>query len=162
LAYIVAQLHSYYLSESDTDVKGKAYEEVVGSNLRGDRGEFFTPRNICKMAVKMLDPDPKHFICDPAVGTGGFLTIAMNHVLRKIEASEKRKWKNPAAATMREQRELFQKIQDYANTHITGIDLNPNLVQAAKMNMVMNNDGSGALFQGNAYSGPRKLDHSVS
>lgn len=47
LAYLVGQLQMYSLLESDIDVKGRAYEEIVGSNLRGDRGEFFTPRNIC-------------------------------------------------------------------------------------------------------------------
>ena len=56
LAYIVSQLQMYTLLDSDVDVKGRAYEEIVGSNLRGDRGEFFTPRNICRMAVSMLDP----------------------------------------------------------------------------------------------------------
>ena len=56
LAYIVSQLQKYSLLDSNIDVKGRAYEEIVGSNLRGDRGEFFTPRNICKMAVEMLDP----------------------------------------------------------------------------------------------------------
>jgi type I restriction enzyme M protein len=44
LAYPVTQLQMYSLLESDIDVKGRAYEEIVGSNLRGDRGEFFTPR----------------------------------------------------------------------------------------------------------------------
>lgn len=43
LAYIVSQLQMYSLLESDIDVKGRAYEEIVGANLRGDRGEFFTP-----------------------------------------------------------------------------------------------------------------------
>ena len=71
LAYLVSQLQMYSLLESDVDVKGRAYEEIVGSNLRGDRGEFFTPRNICEMAVAMLDPGEEDFILDPACGTGG-------------------------------------------------------------------------------------------
>jgi len=154
LAYVVSQLQSYSLLDSEIDVKGKAYEEIVGSNLRGDRGEFFPPRNICKMAVLMLDPEPKHHVLDPACGTGGFLTISMNHVLKKIESAEKRKWRNAEDGTEREQRELFQKIQEYAISHVTGIDFNPNLVKAAKMNMVMNNDGSGGLFQGNSLARP--------
>lgn len=45
LAYIVAEMQYISLSESETDVKGAAYEELVGENLRGDRGEYFTPRN---------------------------------------------------------------------------------------------------------------------
>ena len=52
IAYLVTQLQMYSLLDSDVDVKGRAYEEIVGSNLRGDRGEFFTPRNICRMAVQ--------------------------------------------------------------------------------------------------------------
>jgi type I restriction enzyme M protein len=39
-AYLVSQLQMYSLLESDIDVKDRAYEEIVGSNLRGDRGEF--------------------------------------------------------------------------------------------------------------------------
>ena len=46
LAYIVSELQRYSLLNTNIDIKGKAYEEIVGANLRGDRGEFFTPRNI--------------------------------------------------------------------------------------------------------------------
>jgi len=102
LAYIVSQLQSYSLLESAIDVKGRAYEEIVGSNLRGDRGEFFTPRNVCRMAVEMLDPGPKHMILDPACWTGGFLIIAMNHVIKKIREAERKKWKKPDAPTEKE------------------------------------------------------------
>ena len=83
----------YTLLDSDVDVKGRAYEEIVGSNLRGDRGEFFTPRNICHMAVQMLDPGEKHLVLDPSCGTGGFLITAMHHVIAKIETEERLKWK---------------------------------------------------------------------
>jgi type I restriction enzyme M protein len=154
LAYIVAQLQTFSLLESDVDVKGKAYEEIVGSNLRGDRGEFFTPRNICEMAVRMVDPEPNQLILDPACGTGGFLITAMNHVLEKIEESERAKRKKPDAPTDSERARTESRRQDYLKKKIVGIDLNPNLVKAAKMNMVMNNDGSGNLYQGNALARP--------
>ena len=154
LAYIVAQLQGANLLDSEIDVKGKAYEEIVGSNLRGDRGEFFTPRNVCRMAVTMLDPGPDDLILDPACGTGGFLTIAMNHVIAKIEKRVEKRWRNRDAPTDRERRDKWQAIQEYANTQIVGIDINPNLVKAAKMNMVLNNDGSGGLYQGNALERP--------
>jgi type I restriction enzyme M protein len=81
LAYVVSELQQYSLLDSSVDVKGVAYEEIVGSNLRGDRGEFFTPRNACRMAVKMINPQPHELVLDPACGTGGFLVISMNHVL---------------------------------------------------------------------------------
>jgi type I restriction enzyme M protein len=43
VAFVISQLQGYSLLASPVDVKGVAYEEIVGSNLRGDRGEFFTP-----------------------------------------------------------------------------------------------------------------------
>lgn len=154
LAYIVSQIQSYSLLESEIDVKGKAYEEIVGSNLRGDRGEFFTPRNICRMAVRMLDPGAKDLVLDPACGTGGFLIMAMNHVRERIEDSERLRWKDRDRPSKHDQQELFRKTQHYLAHKIIGIDLNPNLVKASKMNMVMNNDGSGGLYQGNSLERP--------
>jgi type I restriction enzyme M protein len=147
LAYLVSQLQMYSLLESDIDVKGRAYEEIVGSNLRGDRGEFFTPRNICKMAIEMLDPGEKQLVLDPACGTGGFLITAMNYVIAKIQTAENKKWGNNIE---RAENAIRDRMKNYAEKFITGIDFNPELVKASKMNMVMNNDGAGGLFQTNS------------
>lgn len=153
LTYLVSQLQMYSLLESDVDVKGRAYEEIVGSNLRGDRGEFFTPRNICRMAVEMLDPGENDLILDPACGTSGFLITAMNHVLDKIRAVELRKWKGDLN---RAQEPIRARMQRFARKHIAGIDFNPELVKASKMNMVMNNDGAGGLYQANSLENPAR------
>ena len=153
LAYIVQQLQMYALLESDIDVKGRAYETIVGSNLRGDRGEFFTPRNICQMAVEMLDPGEKHRIADPACGTGGFLITAMNHVVAKITNAvlETRNGDYTKAAPVIETRST-----QFVKNYIFGLDFNPELVKASKMNMVMNNDGAGGLYQANSLERPVK------
>ncbi|MBJ3778826.1 N-6 DNA methylase [Acuticoccus mangrovi] len=154
LAYIVSQLQMYSLLESDIDVKGRAYEEIVGSNLRGDRGEFFTPRNICQMTVAMLDPGERQVILDPACGTGGFLITAMNYVIEKIRSAEISKWGDVERA----ETAIRQRVQRFAQNYIVGMDLNPNLVKASKMNMVMNNDGAGGLFQANSLKAPATWD----
>lgn len=158
LAYIVSQLQMYSLLESDVDVKGHAYEEIVGSNLRGDRGEFFTPRNICEMAVKMLDPQEGLTILDPACGTGGFLISAMNHVIEKIRFLEIEKWKGDLA---RAESKITARIAKFAGSSIVGLDFNPELVKATKMNMVMNNDGAGGLYQANSLSSPAKWEEGL-
>ena len=155
LTYVVSELQQYSLLDSPVDVKGKAYEEVVGSNLRGDRGEFFTPRNACRMAVKMLNPTPKERILDPACGTGGFLISAMNHVLAQIHELHSGRWKN-ARPTETQLTEYFRQQQEYLKNNVFGLDLNPALVRAAKMNMVMNNDGAGNLFQCNSLENPHR------
>jgi type I restriction enzyme M protein len=155
LAYLVTQLQMYSLLESDIDVKGRAYEEIVGSNLRGDRGEFFTPRNVCQMAVAMLDPSEKELILDPACGTGGFLITAMNHVIEKIRTAEMTKWGNNVK---RAEDAAQGRIRKFAEKYIVGMDFNPELVKASKMNMVMNNDGAGGLFQANSLESPVMWD----
>lgn len=158
VAFVVTQLQGYSLLLSPVDVKGVAYEEIVGSNLRGDRGEFFTPRNACRMAVTMLNPEPDERILDPSCGTGGFLITGMNHALDFIEQSERAQWADPSNGTDAERQELFRRRSEYLSQFVFGIDLNPALVRAAKMNMVMNNDGSGGLWQANTLENPHKWD----
>ncbi|WP_204318937.1 N-6 DNA methylase [Microbacterium sp. B35-04] len=152
LAYIVTQLQMFSLLDSDVDVKGKAYEEIVGSNLRGDRGEFFTPRNVCNMMVNMLDPGDKDLILDPACGTGGFLIAAMNHVL----ASLKQEVRASGRSRQLQDETLRDRKKYFLENKLVGLDFNPNLVRATKMNMVMNNDGSGGLFQANSLDNPTR------
>jgi type I restriction enzyme M protein len=158
LAYIVSQLQIYSLLESDVDVKGHAYEEIVGANLRGDRGEFFTPRNICNMAIAMLDPQEDQLILDPACGTGGFLIAAMSHVIEAVRKGELARWGNNIE---RAETTVRQRVTRYAEKRILGIDFNPNLVKASKMNMVMNNDGAGGLFQANSLASPATWDNDL-
>lgn len=154
LAYVVSQLQGYSLLASPVDVKGIAYEEIVGSNLRGDRGEFFTPRNACRMAVEMLAPEPGEKMIDPACGTGGFLITAMNHALKVLRENEAELWNDKESPNSYEVEELYRKRTEYLSTCVYGMDLNPSLVRAAKMNMVMNNDGSGGLFRENSLANP--------
>jgi type I restriction enzyme M protein len=161
MAYVVTELQGYSLLASPVDVKGVAYEEIVGSNLRGDRGEFFTPRNACRMAVTMINPQPDERALDPSCGTGGFLITAMNHALDYVDQAERDQWIDPANGTDAERQELFRRRSEYLSQCVFGIDLNPALVRAAKMNMVMNNDGSGGLRQANALENPHRWDASL-
>jgi type I restriction enzyme M protein len=153
-AYVVSQLQQFSLLGSPVDVKGVAYEEIVGSNLRGDRGEFFTPRNACRMAVEMLAPRDHEVLLDPACGTGGFLITAMNAALEHLEQAESSQWADPTSPSQYERRELDRKRHEFLFERVSGFDLNPALVRAAKMNMVMNNDGEGGLFQANSLANP--------
>lgn len=162
VAFVVSQLQGYSLLHSPVDVKGVAYEEIVGSNLRGDRGEFFTPRNACRMAVTMLNPQPDEKLLDPAAGTGGFLITAMNHALGHIEAIHRAEWADPTRGTDEERDELYRARYEYLSGRVNALDLNPGLVRAAKMNMVMNNDGSGGLWQSNSLANPRTWDPAAS
>ena len=157
LAYIVSELQKYSLLNTNIDIKGKAYEEIVGANLRGDRGEFFTPRNVMKMVVEMINPGVDEKVLDSSCGTGGFLVNAMTHVIEKLEKQfeeelgmPKNEWNNEAINTFRD------RVSDMAKSNYFGFDINPDLVKATKMNMVMNNDGSGNILQSNSLLPPHE------
>jgi len=155
LAYIVSELQKYSLLNTHIDIKGKAYEELVGANLRGDRGEFFTPRNVMHMTVEMLDPRDNEKVLDPACGTGGFLVIAMNKVIARLKGQLARELSKPAEDWSDDEKRVFQdRVREIAESNFFGFDLNPDLVKATKMNMVMNNDGSGHIFQTNSLLPP--------
>lgn len=157
LAYIVSELQKYSLLNTNIDIKGKAYEEIVGANLRGDRGEFFTPRNVMKMVVEMINPKMDERVLDSSCGTGGFLVTAMTHVIADLEKEfsdeigcSHKDWDNDSV------RVFNDRISDMASHYYFGFDINPDLVKATKMNMVMNNDGSGNILQTNSLLPPHE------
>jgi type I restriction enzyme M protein len=157
LAYIVSELQKYSLLNTHIDIKGKAYEELVGANLRGDRGEFFTPRNVMRMTVEMLDLQDHEKVLDPACGTGGFLVIAMNKVLARLEAQLARDLGKPKEEWSDDDKQLFHsRVREIAESNFFGFDINPDLVKATKMNMIMNNDGSGNIFHTNSLLPPHE------
>lgn len=157
LAYIVSELQKYNLLSTNIDIKGKAYEEIVGSNLRGDRGEFFTPRNVMKMVVEMINPKIDEHVLDSSCGTGGFLVTAMTHVIKQLEdefsaqiGENKSQWDGDSLRVFQD------RISEMASTNYFGFDINPDLVKATKMNMVMNNDGSGNILPTNSLLPPHE------
>ena len=155
LAHIVSELQKYSLLKTNIDVKGKAYEEIVGSNLRGDRGEFFTPKNIVRMAIQMLNIPLEAKILDPACGTGGFLVTGMNNVIDELRDDREKELGKPRNEWSTEDEVgLMDKIREIASGNFFGSDINPDLVKASKMNMVMNNDGEGNIFKNNSLTPP--------
>jgi type I restriction enzyme M protein len=153
LSHVVGELQRYSFLDTSIDVKGKAYEELVGANLRGDRGEFFTPRNIQRMMIQMLDLQDGERMLDPACGTGGFLIIAMNAVINRLEAETRGRG---ARLSHGMKAALAGRIQEIASKYFFGIDINPDLVKATKMNMVMNNDGAGNIFRQDSLMHPHE------
>lgn len=153
LAYVVGELQRYSFLDTHVDVKGKAYEELVGANLRGDRGEFFTPRNVQRMAIRMLDIGEDDRVLDPSCGTGGFLVIALSEITKVLQIKAGSKASKPA---FREA--LGARIQTLASQNFFGVDINPDLVKATKMNMVMNNDGSGNILRQDSLLHPHQWE----
>jgi type I restriction enzyme M protein len=167
LAYIVSELRRYSLLQTTADVKGNAYEEIVGPNLRGDRGEFFTPRNVCKMATDIVFStfleerwlDLR--VLDPACGTGGFLIMVKNLWREVIEKQEKQKWASDDEVLRR----TYSRLRDVCNANLFGIDLNPALVRACQMNVIMHGgeqeDGSRNILAADSLKPPNEWESPI-
>ena len=152
LAYVVSELQRYSLLRTQTDVKGAAYEELVGANLRGDRGEFFTPRNVCDMTVRMvlslfpMDRLTSLKVLDCCCGTGGFLISTINLLRDTVTAVEQNKGGSEDEVRGR----VGSRVKDLAERNLFGMDINPFLVRTTQMNLVMHGDGSANVFQGDS------------
>lgn len=148
LTYIAGELGRYNLLSTDTDAKGTAYEAITSTTLKRERGQFFTPRNVIRMMVEMLDPEPGKRVLDPACGSGGFLVVALAHVRRRLLAESGCPY--PDAPLPSELKRVEAGVRKYARECLFGIDVDPELRKAARMNMVMNNDGHGNIACFNA------------
>jgi type I restriction enzyme M protein len=142
IATVVSELQDFRFlpdQESDEiyDVVGAAYEVYVGSHLKGDRGQYFTHRLIVQLIVRLVDPDEKAVILDPAMGSGGFLVTAMRHVTQKIVRSHRSSVAKHAAINT-------------LHSHIFGIDKAPKLVKVARTNMILASDGHSGLIRGDS------------
>lgn len=136
LCFAIAELQKYSLLDTTVDIKGVAFETFVGANLRGEHGEFFTPREIVLMATEALMPKINETVCDPACGSGGFLVMALKNIRQQYEELHK---KRPSL-------NVVGLFREYADKYIRGIDFNPDLARVAKMNMVLNDDGHTGVF----------------
>ena len=139
LRRIVNELQNYSLLGTNATVKGAAYEEIVGANLRGDKGEFFTPRVVIDTAVKMLEIEPGDICTDLACGSGGFV-ITMLEAGR--DAIEKKYAKRNGQFTEAIEREKA----DFSSNNIIANDINRNLSNACALILMLNGVLSAQVF----------------
>ena len=146
LMYIVGELAQYELTGTDRDVIADAFEVFIGPSLKGPQGQFFTPRNVVRMVVDMLDPSPDDKIIDPACGSGGFLVEALRHVWSKVEdRGRSLNWP---------EREIDSEKQKAAIKNFRGIDKDSFLSKVAKAYMAILGDGRGGVYCENSLEKP--------
>ena len=139
VVYVVDQLQNYSLLQTDKDSIGDAFEAFMGRGLRGEKGQFFTPRTVVRMMIGVLDPQVGEKILDPACGSGGFLSVALEHLWKQIEECKEKETLTPVQA-----RELKSRI---ASQDLIGIDKEADMVKLARAYMVIVGDGHGGIFQ---------------
>jgi type I restriction enzyme M protein len=135
--YIVGELQNYAITEAPRDAVGDAFEVFIGETLKGPDGQFFTPRNVVRMMVDILDPQPGKMIIDPACGSGGFLIVALEHVWRKVELDGQRKgWSAERIGS--------EKAR-VAERYFRGCDKDSFLTKVTKAYMAIVGDGQGGI-----------------
>jgi type I restriction enzyme M protein len=151
LAWVAGELARYNFLDADVDVKGMAYEAIVATTMKRARGQFFTPRNVVDAMVEMLDPQVGDRVLDPACGSGRFLVACLDLFRRREAAMTAGKDASRAESRrVANSPDVVRRAGEYARRCLFGIDVDPELVRAAKMNMILNNDGHGNLYEANS------------
>jgi type I restriction enzyme M protein len=149
LAWVASELARYRFLDAEVDVKGMAYEAIVASTMKKERGQFFTPLNVVQAMVEILAPQPDERVLDPACGSGRFLVACLDRY-RAQAALEQRPANEIEARKLRNSQKILEAAAAYARDHLFGIDVDPELVRAARMYMLLNNDGHGNLVEANS------------
>lgn len=138
IAYVVGELQNYSLMDSERDIVGDAFEVFIHRALKGGQGQFFTPKNVVKTAIEILDIGINDKVIDPACGSGGFLIEALKYQFNKIESMAKDyKWP---------QSEIDKEKAAKANANIRGIERDSFLSKIVKAYMVIMGDGKSGIF----------------
>jgi len=93
LRQLVELFNQYNLGNKfvSSDIVGDAYEHILYrfAPTQAKQGEVYTPREVIKLLVEILDPKPGESVYDPACGSGGMLIVSYKHVREKYGKAEK-------------------------------------------------------------------------
>jgi type I restriction enzyme M protein len=112
LAICVAELERHRLLDEGLQALDEFFEFIVSKTAKGNKGQYFTPRHLVEMCVRMIDPKAGEVIADPACGSGGFLMNALRHI-------------------------HSQKGNEKAQPNLWGFDIDERAVQIARALMVI-------------------------
>ncbi len=132
---VVGYLESINLGDTDLDSKGRAFETFMDSFFRGNFGQYFTPRPIVQFTTDVLPIKNDSFVLDTSCGSGGFLLYALNKVRRQADELY------PKPRNNKQYEKWKAYWHDFAERNLYGIEINEQISRAAKMNMIIHDDG---------------------
>lgn len=138
LVYVVGTLQNYCIKDASRDAIGDAFEVFIGPAIRGEEGQFFTPRNAVNLVIDLVGLGRDDSVIDPACGSGGFLVVALERIWRDMDTYGKRMGWDEAT--------LVSKRKEVAARNFSGIDKDDFLVKIAKAYMAIMGDGRGGIF----------------
>jgi type I restriction enzyme M protein len=120
------------LSEAGFEVMDGLFEFLVSKSSKGAKGQYFTPRHVVELCVRMLRPGLDEVVLDPACGSGGFLVHALNYVREHHGLSSD------------------SGLRRYSSSKLWGFDIDSKAVRVAKALMVLAGDGSANVVRLNS------------
>lgn len=110
------------LDLNNKDIMGDVYEYLLSQIAQsGTNGQFRTPRHIIKMMVELMKPTLDDVICDPAMGSAGFITAAAQYVSEHYSTELMR----------------AENKKHYTTTMFTGFDTDQTMLRIGAMNMML-------------------------
>lgn len=147
---LLDKLENFTLKDGKEDIKGRAFEAFLPSQLRGKGlGQFFTPRPIVEFMVKMANVSIHDVVVDFSCGSGGFLIKSFESILNDITQLPDGMW----GRIGKTKDDFLEEVKSY---HLHGIDAEPRAVRIAKMNMMLWGDGK-RVVRGNGLDTKDKL-----
>lgn len=134
LEVCVSFLEKIKLFNSNLRIIDEAFEYLIPQVSKKKEGQFFTPRPVEDMIVKMLNPKADEFVIDPACGSAGFLLHSIMHI----------------SGGMISGKPLSEKAKNFAQNKIYGIDFASKAVKIAKAINLIVGDGKSHIFKDNA------------
>ena len=142
---MVNDLSQLNFTGTDVDVKGDAFEYFLKNAYQGikikDLGEYFTPRNIVRTMVSMVDPKYGETVYDPFCGTGGFLIEAFRYISLRVKSSD----------------DTDSFLQERT---IYGSEITTN-ARVARMNMILFGDGHSNVIQQDSFANPKDEEFDI-
>ncbi|MBE6363136.1 MAG: SAM-dependent methyltransferase [Lentisphaerae bacterium] len=136
LSICVSSLETVKLFNSNLDVVDEAFEYLMSKSSKGEKGQYFTPRYVIDMCVKMLNPKVNEKMIDTAAGSSGFPVHTIFHVWKQMQLKAGKAVSHLFTATRKSNDEL-----EYVQDNVFAIDFDEKAVRVARTLNLIAGDG---------------------
>ncbi len=136
LQVCVGALEEEKLFNSNLDIVDEAFEYLINKSSKGEKGQYFTPRWVIDMCVKMLNPLESESLIDTACGSAGFTVHSIFHVWRDIMESE-----GLSASHLFTLEKKPERCHEYVREKVFAIDFDEKAVRVARCLNLIAGDG---------------------
>lgn len=136
LEVCVSSLQGIKLFNSNLDVVDEAFEYLINKSSKGDKGQYFTPRYVIDMCVRMLNPQAHEYMIDTAAGSCGFPVHTIFHVWKQ----QLKERGLPVSHLFTAEKKLPEQ-EDYVRSKVFAIDFDERAVRVARTLNLIAGDG---------------------